>query len=54
MFNKYIVNLSFGYSGALEITYSCTRKFGHPCAAATLLAISPDAYNLASCQLLLR
>ena len=34
--------------------YSCTRKFGHPFAAATLLAISPDVYNVASCQLLLR
>ena len=34
--------------------YSCAKKFGHPCAAATLLAISPDVYNEALCQLLLR
>ena len=26
-------------------SYSCTRKFGHPFAAATLLAISPDVYS---------
>ena len=38
----------------IYLIYSCTRKFGHPCAAATLLAISPDVYNLASRQLLLR
>ena len=35
-------------------TYSCAIKFGHPCAAATLSAISPDVYNLASRQLLQR
>ena len=34
--------------------YSCARKFGHPYEAAALLAISPDVYNIASCQLLLR
>ena len=33
--------------------YSCARKFGRPCVAATLLAISPDVYNVESCQLLL-
>ena len=36
------------------VIYSCAWKFGRPCAAATLLAISPDVYNVASCQLLLR
>ena len=25
--------------------YSCTRKFGHPCAAATLLAISLQIFQ---------
>ena len=30
--------------------YSCAWKFGRPCAAATLLPISPDVYNVASCH----
>ena len=42
------------YKSVAISRYSCARKFGHPCTAATLLVISPDVYNLASCQLLLR
>ena len=40
----------------IEVTRTTVvlESLGTPCAAATLLAISPDAYNLATCQLLLR
>ena len=45
---------AFNLGQMSNIRYSCARKFGHPCAAAKLLAISPDVYNVALCQLLLR
>ena len=47
-------SLNWHAAGVYKSHYSCARKFGHPCEAATLLAISPDVYNVALCQLLLR